>query len=266
MPPEKRGGCMNNDSISERQQAIYTYISGRHFTAINEISDALDIRPSTVRRDIKKLEQQSRIISYHGGVSVNSGYQKYELRTLKCAEEKQKIGLYAATLVQPNDSLYLGGGSTVYECALALSKRQDLKNVLVVASSVHTASVFLHKEGFKVLLPGGEFTSMHESMQSYSALEFIKSFNFKKSFVGTQALDLHFGYTNPTYELNELKKVVIEHTQQLILLSDHTKIGKTNSFIACGMERINTLVTDRCAATKGMLKIVHEAGTEVIEV
>ncbi len=257
---------MNNDSINARQQAIYEYVSARSFTAINEISKALHIKPSTVRRDIKKLEAQNRVVSFHGGVSVDTGYEKYELRTLKNAEEKKKIGLRAAMLVEPNDAIYIGGGSTNYEFARALSIRDDLKNVFVVVSSVNTASVFLHKSNFKVMIPGGEFTTIHESMTSHTALEFMKNFNFKKAFVATQAVDTHFGYTNPTFELNELKKVIVKHAQKMILLCDHTKIGRADPFITCGIECIHTIITDHNEKTQPMLREMANMGTTIIEV
>lgn len=257
---------MNNDLIFARRQRIYDYISRKNFTAVNEISEVLGITPSTVRRDLKSLEKQKKIISFHGGVSVDGGYVSYELRTLKCAEEKKRIGERAAMLIEDNDAIYIGGGSTTYEFARALSKRSELKNVLIVASSVNAASAFLQPDNFKVLIPGGEFNSINESMTSYTSLEFIKNFNFKKAMVGTQAIDLDFGYTNPTFELNELKKVIMSHAQKVILLCDHTKIGKADPFITCKLNRLDTIVTDKNSKTENMLEKIAEQGPKIITV
>lgn len=260
------GVKMNNDLISDRQQSIYEYICGKNFTAVNEISRALEIKPSTVRRDLKILEKQKKIIAFHGGVSVDTGYEKYEFRTLKNAEEKKRIGARAAKLVDSNDAIYIGGGSTTYEFARALSLRGDLKNVLVVASSINAVSAFLQKSNFKVMIPGGEFNTIHESMTSNIALEFMKTFYFKKAFVGTQAIDAHFGYTNPTFELNELKKVIVSHAQRVILLCDHTKVGKADPFITCDTDRIDMIITDRSSKAAPMLEEIKNCGTEIIEV
>ncbi len=257
---------MNNDSISARQQAIYDFVNSRSFTAINEISTALDIKPSTVRRDIKKLEQQRRVVSFHGGVSTDTGYEKYEFRTLKNVDLKKRIAERAAMLVKPYDDIYIGGGSTTYEFARALSMRDDIKKVLVVASSVITASLFVQKSNFEVMIPGGELATLNESQTSPVALDFMRGFYFKKAFVGTQAIKIDVGYTNPTHALNELKKVVIHQSKKVILLCDHTKIGKADPFIACPTSRINTIVTDYKEETRPLLFEMAALGTEILEV
>lgn len=257
---------MNNDLITARQQAIFEYVSGRNFSVINEISRALDIKPSTVRRDVKKLEQQRRVVSFHGGVSIDTGYEKFEFRTLKYAELKKKIGRYSAQLVKPHDVIYIGGGSTTFEFARALSAREDLRHVLVVASSANTAALFFGKDNFKVMIPGGEMNTLNESQTSATALDFIRGFQFKKAFVGTQGIDAEIGYTNPMFELNELKKVVIAHSKEVILLCDHSKIGKGDAFICCPTSRIDRIVTDQNEKVKPLLEELKALGTEIIEV
>ncbi len=257
---------MKNDLITARQQAIYEYVSNRNFSVINEISSALDIKPSTVRRDVKKLEQQRRVVSFHGGVSVDTGYEKYEFRTLKYAELKKKIGHRAAQMVKPHDAIYIGGGSTAYEFARALSARDDLRHVLVVASSVTTAALFFQKNCFTVMIPGGELNTLNESQTSVVALDFVRGFYFKKAFVGTQGIDANVGYTNPMFELNELKKVVIAQSKEVILMCDHSKIGKADAFIACPTSEIDTIVTDQNEKVRPKLEELRAMGTEIIEV
>lgn len=257
---------MNNDSIDLRQQAIYEFVSERNFTAIKELCEALDLKPATVRRDIKRLEQQNKLISFHGGVSVVTGYEKYELRTLRNAEIKKEIGKRAATLVESNDTLYIGGGSTTYAFARELVMRSDIKNVLVIASSINTASLFVDRENFKVMIPGGEIYALDESQTSPVALDLIRSFYFSKAFVGTSAIDPAVGYTNPKFDLNELKKVVLEHSKEVILLCDHTKIGKADPFVACPTRGIDIMITDCNRETKALTESIAAKGTDVIEV
>ncbi len=257
---------MKSELINQRQQTIYEFVNQRSFTAIGEISEALGIKPSTVRRDIKCLELQKRLYSFHGGVSIANAYEKYELRTLKNAEAKKKIGHRAAQLVEPYDTIYIGGGSTCNAFAQELLQRQDLKEVLVVASSIHTAQLFVQKSPFKIMIAGGPISAVDESQTSPEAFTFMRRMHFKKAFVGTSGIDPEVGYTNPTFELNELKRVVLDQSNEVILLCDNTKIGMADSFIACPTERIGLIVTNYDKRTHSMVRDLQKAGSQVIEV
>lgn len=255
---------MNATLISIRQEEIYNYIAQCNIATIQDISRALHISQSTIRRDLKMLEEQHRITSFHGGVAVSSGYGTFAERTTKNISEKQEIGLKGTELVENNDVIYIGGGSSTYEFAVALSRRNDFVNVSVVTSAMNIAKCFVHNKVFKVIIPGGEFEAEDESMTSKITIDFLKNFNFNKAFVGSQALSARCGYTIPQYKLSEMKKVVVEHSKTLVLLCDHTKIGKVSPYNVCGINKIDILVTDHCEENKEELGQMAAEGVKII--
>ena len=115
----------------------------------------------------------------------------------------------------------------------------------MVTAAVNVACAFEGMRNFTVVLTGGVFEKSDESMKSPITIEFLSAFNFTKAFLGVQGLTVERGYTLPRMELAELKKAVIARTDQVILLGDHTKIGKVGSFSICPASRVGIFVTDR---------------------
>lgn len=257
---------MNSSLISIRQEEIYNFISKSNVVTIQEISEALNLSQSTIRRDLKALEDDNRIISFHGGVSVNTGYGTFSERTSKNISEKRKIAKAASDLIENNDFIYIGGGSTTYEFANTLSKRTNLNGVTVVCSAMNISRCFISNKSFKVIVPGGVLESEDESMHSQMTIDIIRNFNFTKAFVGTQAVNAKKGYTIPRLNLGELKEVVQENSEQLIILCDHTKIGKTSAYKVCDIEKVSTIITDYFQGSEDELKEIEKHGTKVIRV
>lgn len=255
---------MNGELIQLRQNEIYEYIKDRNLTTIQDISEALHMSQSTVRRDLKKLEMEQKVVSFHGGVSAQVGDAPFTERKVRHAKEKEAVGRRAALLVEPGDMIYIGGGSSTYAFASALSRRADLENVTVVTAAMNIANCFTENSCFQVIVPGGVLKTFDESMTSQMTLDGLCAFNFRKAFLGVQGLTVERGYTLPTIGLAELKKTVIAHTDRVILLCDYTKLGKVGSYNICPVSRVNTVVTDRQGRDAGEQEEIRSAGVEFI--
>ncbi len=257
---------MNSSLISMRQEEIYNYIAKSNVVTIQEISRALNISQSTIRRDLRALEDDKRIVSFHGGVSVNTGYGTFSERTSKNIEAKRIIARAATNIVENNDFLYIGGGSTTFEFAEVLSQQKNLCNVTIVCSAMNIARCFVGSGIFKVILPGGELVAEDESMASQITIDVLRNYNFTKAFVGTQAVNLKNGYTLPKYDLCRLKQTVEEHSREFILLCDHTKIGNISAYKVCDLNKINLLITNASPENEDELEKIESSGVNVIRV
>lgn len=249
-----------------RQEEIFNYIAKSNVVTIQEISRALNISQSTIRRDLRALEDDKRIVSFHGGVSVSTGYGTFSERTSKNIDAKRIIASAAANIVENNDFLYIGGGSTTYEFAEVLSQRKNLKNVTIVCSAMNIARCFVGSGIFKVIVPGGELLAEDESMASQMTIDVLRSYNFTKAFVGTQAVNMKNGYTLPKYDLCRLKQTVEEHSRELILLCDHSKIGNISAYKVCDISKVNILITDAFPESEDELTKMESGGVHVIRV
>ena len=85
----------------QRQDLILKLLEERGSVTATEIKDVLGISESTVRRDITARDKEGSAHEY-------TVAQKSDLNP----EEKQKIAKYAATLIEPEDFVFLDAGTT----------------------------------------------------------------------------------------------------------------------------------------------------------
>lgn len=101
-----------------RQEEIVRLVYERGSITVAELKEMLGTSESTIRRDIIALDKDGRLTKVFGGAIalhqaqiVNkelSMVQKQELQTV----EKQAIAKYAASLIEPDDCVYLDAGTT----------------------------------------------------------------------------------------------------------------------------------------------------------
>ena len=91
-----------------------------HVVSVEELSARLAVSSATVRRDLEQLESLGEVRRVHGGaVGTESRLEEplFDDKTSLAAREKQRIAQAALKFIQPNDTIFLDGGSTVLELA-----------------------------------------------------------------------------------------------------------------------------------------------------
>jgi len=84
---------------------------------VSELAELLNVSSVTIRKDLTELEKNGRLYRSHGkAILINpfaNNRSVNEKESLN-AEEKQLIGMEAAQLVVPNDSILLASGTTIH--------------------------------------------------------------------------------------------------------------------------------------------------------
>ena len=101
---------------ADRKKFIVDYLEENYSVKINQLSKDLKVTRETVRKDLYELEKQGLIRKVLGGAVIENSKLKstYEKRKLENYEEKQMIAQKAISFIEPNDSIYLDYGTTVY--------------------------------------------------------------------------------------------------------------------------------------------------------
>ena len=101
----------------QRFDIILKLLEERKSITVTELRELLDASESTVRRDITALDKAGKLTKVFGGaVALNHKVTAYEPTVAQKSElnkeEKQKIAKYAASLITPDDFVYLDAGTT----------------------------------------------------------------------------------------------------------------------------------------------------------
>jgi DeoR/GlpR family transcriptional regulator of sugar metabolism len=231
------------DLAPERQERLRDIVRDNGVVRVDELCLQLGVSPATVRRDLETLEAQGRVRRVHGGaVSIESRLEEplFDDKTEMASLQKRGIAEKAATLVQPGETIYLDGGSTILELARILRSRSD---ITVVTNSLR-ATVELSGSGPQVILIGGELRRRSQTMVGSLTRLMLSQIHVDKAFMGTIGLSASEGTT--TTDPNEAftKELVMQQATEVILLSDSSKAGKVSFATAGKLNDIDTLIID----------------------
>jgi len=238
-------------------------IRGKGVIRVEEICSQLKVSPATVRRDLDQLEESGFIRRVHGGaVSVDSRLEEplFDDKASIAAREKNRIAEAALQFVEPGDTIYLDGGSTVLEFARLL---RDRTNLTVVTNSLRAAHE-LAGRGPRLILIGGELRRLSQTMVGPLTRFILQELQVDKAFMGTIGLTLKEGLTTTDPSEAYTKELVTSQARQVILLADSGKAGKVAFARAGRLENIHALVTDK-ALDKYFAKELTKKGIKVIK-
>ena len=168
----------------ERQTTIRRIVEENDRVTVTELSDRLGVSEATIRRDLEELSSQGVIQRTHGGaVRVEQAAKEPPIlqRIGEQHAEKQRIGRYAASLIQEGETVFLGSGTTVLEIAnhIPVDKR-----LTVITNSLPVVNQLARYSHVELIVIGGMLRQSELSMVGHVAEEAIQEF-----FVGAELLD-----------------------------------------------------------------------------
>ena len=228
----------------ERLTRIVNIVNDQGIVSVPQLMQELDASESTIRRDLIKLDSQGRLNKVHGGAtSIRNDYvvadQSLAGRQSLHMSQKLAIAAYAATLIAPDDFVFIDGGSTT-EClvdAITETRATFLTNSLPHAQR-------LLAKGCRTLLPGGEVKPTTEVLVGTETVNAIRRYHFTVGFWGTNGAGLEMGFTTPEFSEAAVKQISLEHTVHPYVLCDSSKLTKI-SLITFADFMDATVVTNR---------------------
>src|SRR5437773_415886 len=105
---------------SERRRLILERVAEHQSIETQALAEELGVSEMTIRRDIKRLEQDGFLRQTYGGATVHvtkSVELGFNSRALQFSSQKRLIGADAARLIELGQTLFLGEGTTTAQFA-----------------------------------------------------------------------------------------------------------------------------------------------------
>ena len=242
----------------ERREYILNLILKTGSVKAADIAKTLGISETTIRRDLNKLSKKGLVRRTYGGAIANSGTSvgselKFDIQKEKYIEEKKRIALAAASLINEGDVILIEAGTTGYQTALNITNK---KNLTVITNSYDIASM-LGKTNpeFTIILSGGILRPETRSLIGPLADLLLENINVDKAFIGISGIDIKKGITSADLLEAQTKKKIIECAKQVIALCDHSKIGHVAMNFVAPINKINIFITDSAADRQFLEKL-----------
>lgn len=248
--------------IPERWERIIDLVQLQGRASVEEIAQALGISPTTVRRDLARIHEKGLIERTRGGASpsphVRVGPTLAESRLIN-PSEKELIGKAASSLVSDDDTLMIDGGFTTYQ----VSRCVQSTNLTIITNSLDVAQAFAARETTIVIVIGGELNSATGTLTGSVAEQQIRAYCADWAILGADAVSPEEGLTSPNPLTAQTKKAMIESSHGLIVVADHTKLGRFSPHRVAPCSAIGALVTDD-RADPGIVEAFRDSGINVI--
>lgn len=229
----------------ERQERILEYINANTKANTNELAEYFSVSKVTIRRDIEALDAQGLIVKTHGGaisVAKNLHHEiPYAFKAERNQDSKKRIGVVAARYIEEGDIIILDSGSTTLEIA----KNIVQKNVTVVTDDIKIAMELSDKDNVTVIVSGGTLNDSVYTLTGNNAIEFFSRLHVNKTFLGCDAVDLEFGISNRTYEEVDIKAAMIRAADEVIMVTDSSKLGRKVFCQLCDLSAIDKVIIDK---------------------
>jgi DeoR family fructose operon transcriptional repressor len=246
----------------ERWARIVELLKIQSRISVAELSRIFDISDSTARRDLNELERRGLIRRTHGGAILRTRTSldvPLKAREESNIQEKERIGRLAAQFVSEGESLFIDAGTTTQRVAREL---KHMKGLTVVTNSLNVCAELVDASSVELILVGGSFRKESFSMVGPLAENTVRQFHADKAILGIDAISLEKGLTTPNLLEAAVKKEMIAASDELIIVADHSKVGRTSFCYVAPLTEMDKLVTDSGISEKHLASL-REIGIEV---
>ncbi|MBE3554849.1 MAG: DeoR/GlpR transcriptional regulator [Thermicanus sp.] len=237
----------------ERRRKIIELLLMHGNVIVTDLSKRFNVTEETVRRDLEKLEKEGQLIRTHGGAYLSEYVTKeypVSLREQAFVEGKERIGSICAEMVLNGETIMLDSSTTSLYIARFLKKSK--KKVTVITNALKVEIELSDQENIKLVSTGGTLRTRSLSYVGYAATNSLSSYYADKAFVSCTGVHQKKGIMDSNEFEAEIRKMMMLHSEQKILVADYTKFGKTAFSLIADLNQIDIVVTDKVLGNEWM--------------
>lgn len=229
--------------VEERRQRVLDLVSTRGFASLADLAEHIQVSESTVRRDLEYWHQQGNLRRTHGGaifVGDGSAFPALEERTDFQREEKISIARAAADRIRDGETVLLDGGTTTLEVAKLILGR----SLQVVTNSLPIAALLAGSRETDLVLLGGYIYPKTGVALGPFTIRMMQDLHVHQTLLSVSGIT-EKGLFNSNLLLVETERQMMRCADEVIVLADHTKLGKPALAFLCEWSEVDLLVVDR---------------------
>jgi DeoR/GlpR family transcriptional regulator of sugar metabolism len=228
--------------VEERRQRVLDLVRKRGYVALADLVEAIQTSESTVRRDVEYWHREGVLRKTHGGAVYLGGGQTLpplEDRAASQLEEKRLVAQAAAARIRDGDSVLLDGGTTTLEVARRLVGRA----VQIVTNSLPIASLFASRHESDLVLLGGYVYPRTGVALGPWTVRMMEDIHVHQAVLSVGGIT-DKGLFNSNLLLVETERQMMRCADEVVVVADHTKIGRPALAFLCDLATIDTLIVD----------------------
>ena len=250
---------------SQRRLQISELVRQQGSVQVSRLADRFGVSAQTVRKDLRYLAERGVMERAYGG-AIDSGVigngspaePNYEAKITSYLAEKRRIGVRAATLIKPGDTVAIDSGTTAIQLAKALP---DI-DITVVTNDYGVLTALASKPNINLVMLGGELRRRNMAFYGGLTVEALDALHVDKLFLGVDGFDLERGITTHYEPEALLNRKMVETARLVIAITDSSKFGKICLHRIIPVTALNMLITDT-GAPEEIIQASQQLGFEL---
>lgn len=207
-----------------------------------DLSEQLNVSDDTIRRDIKELASEGKIIRVHGGAMSKSFVTPFNVDSVVYATEaKTIIARKALSLIKNSMVILTEGGTTMLELAKVIPP--TLKATFITISPQVAITLAQH-DGLDVISIGGKLMKNANLHIGASVVNQLAGLKADLCILGANAFSSEEGLTDLDWEVVQVKKALIRSAKKVAVISISEKLNTVKWLNICSASQVNYLITE----------------------
>jgi DeoR/GlpR family transcriptional regulator of sugar metabolism len=231
---------------------------------VKELAQKFELSVDSIRRDLTIMEEQGLLKKFYGGAVPASQVRVFpQLEAIRYGEPDaahDAISKLAASYIQANDSVFIGGAGIQYGMLRHLPRHFPLT---VVTNSLKIAQTIREWENVDAFLIGGKLrASSGGSIIDPLAIEQIRRFSLDLCFITGGGVTAK-GVSTATTEGASFARAVSEVSRMKICLAPLEKVGQDMFAHSVPLRELDLIITDEYAPID-WIRQMENAGIKVV--
>ena len=226
-----------------RQLKVRQMLESQEFVDFQSLCHALDASESSIRRDLIALEAGGVLKRVYGGAMAaqasSTHLLDFEWQSTRMRDEKTRIARVAAGLIEDGQTVILDGGSTV----AALARELVDRSLHVMTNSLPIADVFANARQVELTLTGGFLYPRLRAMVGPLCEQMLGAVRADVLVMGIGGVT-ESGFSNNNTLVVGPERKMIEVSGKVIVLTDHTKFGRSAMIPVTPLDVADIVVSD----------------------
>jgi DeoR/GlpR family transcriptional regulator of sugar metabolism len=225
----------------ERHDFVMRQINLHNRVLTSDLVQLLNVSEDTIRRDLQELSDTNQLFKVHGGALSKSYQSSFDDSVVYAIDAKLSIARKAISLIKDGMVVLTGGGTTIIELAKQLPEN--------LYATFFTISPFVAIELAKyakieVILIGGLFSKNSQVTYGGHVINQLSEISPDLCLLGTSALHPSDGLTDTDWEINQLKKTMLNSSKKTAILCISEKLDISLRLKVASLDNIHYLVTE----------------------
>jgi DeoR/GlpR family transcriptional regulator of sugar metabolism len=248
--------------VEERRKQVLDLVKQHGFITLADLAREIGVSESTVRRDLDHWHMAGSLKRIHGGAMyTGDGHAllpALEARATSQVAEKRKIARVAAARIRDGDAVLLDGGTTTLEVAHCLVGRR----LQIVTNNLPIANLFANSRETDLVMLGGYVYPTTGVALGPLTIQMLKDVHVQQTLLSVAGITAK-GLFNGNPLLVETQRQMMRCADEVVVVADHTKIGRQSLAFLCEFSVVDTLIIDN-NLSNDQRQLIKEAGVHVI--